>query len=226
MPAIIWDVDGTLVDTAAEHFAAWQDLAREIDKPFTKHDFDRSFGRRNPEVLRMLFDPDYTDAECQELADRKEGMYRERVRQDEVKLLPGVAALLEAFESEGWPQAVGSSAPKQNLDLLLERAGVAHYFGAVVSGDDVTTGKPDPEVFLIAAERLGVQPQDCLVLEDAEAGVEAAARAGMACAAVLSSELHTRDSLSAAGAGRVVASLSELTLVDCRRLVARGGSQL
>ena len=212
MPAIIWDVDGTLVDTAAEHYAAWQQFANEIDKPFSQHDFDRTFGMRNPEVLRKLFDANYTDTQCAELADRKETLYRKRVKSHQVKLLPGVERLLGEFRAAGWPQAIGSSAPRRNLDLLLESAGVADYFGAIVSGDDVSNGKPDPEVFLEGARQLGVEAADCLVLEDAEAGVRAAVAAGMVCIAVLSGHLHTRESLTDAGAVRVVDSLEGLTL--------------
>lgn len=223
MPAIIWDVDGTLVDTAAEHYSAWQQFASEIGKPFTRGDFDRTFGMRNPEVLRALFDAHYTDERCSELADRKETLYRERVRASAVKLLPGVGRLLGEFRAAGWPQAVGSSAPRRNLDLLLGSAGVADYFGAVVSGDDVANGKPDPEVFLTAAGRLGVGPADCLVLEDAEAGVTAAVAAGMACAAVLGGHLHTRESLTEAGAALVVDSLDELTSAGVAELIRKGG---
>lgn len=219
MPAILWDVDGTLVDTAAEHFAAWQQLAAAIGEPFTRGDFDRTFGMRNPEVLRLLFGQDLSDATVADHADRKESLYRERVRGGEVKLLPGVARLLGEFTAAGWLQAIGSSAPRLNLELLLASAGVAGVFGAVVSGDDVARGKPDPEVFLRGAAGLGVAPADCVVLEDAEAGVAAARAAGMACVAVLSSTLHTRESLTEAGAGLVVDSLERLTLDDITQLV-------
>lgn len=220
MPAIIWDVDGTLVDTATEHFAAWQQLAESIDKPFTRDDFDRTFGMRNPEILRLLFDANYTDDRVRELADCKETLYRERVKAGVVELLPGVERLLREFRVAGWPQAVGSSAPQANLDLLLTSAAVAAFFDAVVSGDDVARGKPDPEVFLTAAGRLGVPHEDCLVLEDAEAGVAAAHAASMACIAVLSGHLHTRESLTAAGAGLVVESLEQVTLEGVTRLLS------
>ena len=135
---------------------------------------------------------------------RKETLYRDLVRRDGVSLLPGVAELLAGFAARGWPQAVGSSAPLGNLDLLLDATGTRHYFRAVVSGDDVARGKPEPEVFLTAAERLGVPPGACLVLEDAPAGVQAAKAAGMACWAVESH--HTADALRAAGADAVYPS--------------------
>jgi beta-phosphoglucomutase len=139
----------------------------------------------------------------------KETLYRESVRRDGVALLPGVPELLAAFAANGWPQAVGSSAPRGNLDLLLEATGTTHYFTAVVSGDDVTRGKPDPEVFLTAAAKLGAILTRCVVLEDAPAGIQAAKAAGMACVAVCSH--HPADVLTASGADVVVGSLTELT---------------
>jgi beta-phosphoglucomutase len=217
-PAIIWDVDGTLVDTAEQHFRAWQKLTAEIGKPFTRADFAATFGMRNPEIIRKLFFPDATDEECAELGGRKEGYYRDTVREEGIELLPGAARLLREFADAGWPQAVGSSAPPGNLDLLLTITGVRKYFAAVVTGDDVTRGKPDPEVFLAAAKKLGVEPVRCVVIEDAVAGVEAAKAGGMGCVAVTHVGHHPADKLRAAGADLVVGSLEELTAERVRRL--------
>src|SRR5437763_13434696 len=118
-PAVIWDVDGTLVDTADQHFRAWSRLASEIGKPFTRADFAATFGMRNPDIIRKLFFPDADERRCRELGDRKEDLYRASVREEGTHLLPGAAGLLDAFAARGWPQAVGSSAPPGNLDLLL-----------------------------------------------------------------------------------------------------------
>ena len=216
-PAILWDVDGTLVDTAEQHFRAWTRLAAEIGKPFTRADFAATFGMRNPEILRQLFEPDADDARCAVLAERKEDLYRASVREEGTQLLPGVAALLEAFTAAGWPQAVGSSAPPGNLDLLLDITGIRRHFQAIVSGDDVRQGKPDPEVFLTGAARLGVEPRQCVVFEDAVAGVEAARAGGMKCVAVTFVGHHPADRLRAAGADLIVGSLEE---VDPTRVAA------
>jgi beta-phosphoglucomutase len=218
-PAIIWDVDGTLVDTAEQHFRAWTRLAAEIDRPFTRADFAATFGMRNPEILRRLFFPDADDQRCRELGERKEDLYRASVREEGTKLLPGVARLLDAFAEDGWPQAVGSSAPPGNLDLLLGLTGTRRYFGAVVTGDDVIRGKPNPEVFLTAAARLGVAPTRCVVFEDAVAGVEAARTGGMRCVAVTFVGHHPADGLRAAGADLVVRSLEEVSIEQVSALV-------
>jgi beta-phosphoglucomutase len=218
-PAIIWDVDGTLVDTAAHHFHAWARFAAEIGQPFTRADFAATFGMRNPEILRKLFDPGADDALCAKWGERKEDLYRASVREEGTALLPGVAKLLAAFADAGWPQAVGSSAPVGNLDLLLGITNTRRYFGAVVTGDDVSRGKPDPEVFLTAASKLGVEPRRCVVFEDAVAGVEAAKAGGMACVAVTFVGHHSAEKLRAAGADVVVASLEEVRAEQVAELV-------
>jgi beta-phosphoglucomutase len=219
-PAIIWDVDGTLVDTAEQHFRAWSRLAAEIAKPFTRADFAATFGMRNPEIIRKLFFPDADNALCSELGARKEDLYRASVRDEGTLLLPGVARLLAEFAAAGWPQAVGSSAPPGNLDLLLGLTGTRKYFAAVVTGDDVRHGKPHPEVFLTAAEKLSVNPARCVVFEDAVAGVEAAKAGGMRCVAVTFVGHHPAEKLRAAGADVIVASLEELTTERVADLVS------
>jgi beta-phosphoglucomutase len=218
--AAIWDVDGTLVDTAELHFDAWVELAREIDRPFTRADFVATFGRRNPEIIRGLFDEHATDALVAEIGERKELKYRDAAVRNGVTLLPGTAELLRGLQAVGWPQAVGSSAPRANLDLILDLTNTRPYFQAVVAMEDTTRGKPDPQVFLTAAAKLGVPPRRSVVFEDAVAGVQAATAAGMKCVAVRFVGHHPAEALRAAGADRVVECLTELTAADVRRLVA------
>src|SRR6266404_1563900 len=171
--AVIWDVDGTLVDTAELHFAAWVKLAQELGKPFTRRDFAATFGRRNPEIIGTLFGAQFSASEMDALAVRKEDYYKATARAG-VQLLPGVQILLQDLYAAGFKQAIGSSAPRGNLDLILELTATGRYFDAVVSGQDTERGKPDPQVFLVAAQKLHVQPANCLVMEDAVAGVQAA----------------------------------------------------
>src|SRR5436305_13087336 len=130
--AAIWDVDGTLVDTAEMHFAAWEQLAAEIGQPFSRADFAATFGRRNPEIIRALFDPDADDRKTAALGERKENAYRSAVRAQGVALLPGVRPLLDGLRSAGWRQAVGSSAAIANLDLILDLTHTRDYFAALV----------------------------------------------------------------------------------------------
>src|SRR6516225_640651 len=112
--AVIWDMDGTLVDTAELHFQAWVVLARELNKPFTRADFAATFGWRNPEIIPKLFGKHYTEQQIQELGDRKETLYREQAKKG-VMLLPGARTLLEGLAAAGFGQGIGSSAPRANL---------------------------------------------------------------------------------------------------------------
>jgi beta-phosphoglucomutase len=220
--AALWDVDGTLVDTAELHYQAWVELTAEIGEPFSREDFAATFGRRNPEIIRELFDPEADDLKVTSIGERKELIYRQAVLRQGVALLPGVAELLAGLRRIGWVQAVGSSAPRANLELLLDVTRTRDYFTAVVAMEDTTRGKPDPQVFLTAAEKLGAPPRRCVVLEDAVAGVQAAKAAGMKCVAVRFVGHHTEDKLRAAGADRVVESLAEVTAEEVRRLVTEG----
>src|SRR5437870_10703356 len=180
--AVIWDVDGTLVDTAELHFQAWAKLAAEMGLPFTRGGFNSTFGWRNQEIIPKLFGIQ-TANEIAKLSDDKEKHYRSQARNG-VALLPGARALLNGLHEAGFLQAIGSSAPRANLELILQLTGTAQFFAAVASMEDTSRGKPDPEVFLTAAGKLGVEPRRCLVVEDAPVGVQAAKAGGMKCIAV------------------------------------------
>ncbi len=211
-PAIIWDVDGTLLDTAEHHFRAWELWAATAGFPFTREDFANTFGMRNPEVIRLLFLPNATDDEASTVAFVKEELYRQAVRRDGTELLPGVRNLLQEFRQRGWKQAIGSSAPRMNLELLLDVTDIREYFDTVVSGDDVSIGKPNPEVFLTAAARLNTSTENCVVIEDAVVGVQAAVAAGIRCIAVTCAGHHSAEALQGAGAMLVVETLEEVNV--------------
>jgi beta-phosphoglucomutase family hydrolase len=217
--AVIWDVDGTLVDTAELHYGAWVRLAAEMGRPFSRDDFAATFGRRNPEIIRFLFRQEFSDAEVLEIGERKETYYRSAAEQG-VQLLPGVRELVDGLHARGVRQALGSSAPRGNLDLILRLTDSRQYFDAIVGMEDTQRGKPDPQVFLVAAEKLGVLPHRCVVFEDAVAGVEAAKAGGMKCVAVTFVGHHPAEKLTAAGADRVVKYFSELSPDDVIGLLA------
>ena len=176
-------MDGVLVDTFDGHYRAWTRIFAELAHPFTLEDFRRTFGMNNRNIFKTLLDRPLTEDEFQLLSDRKEDYFRQGVRGNS-RLLPGAGEWLERFRTAGIKQAVGSSAPTENIDVHLDELNIRRYFDAVASGANLP-GKPDPAVFQRAAELLGVNPADCLVIEDAVPGVEAAKRAGMRCVAVL-----------------------------------------
>jgi len=213
--AVIWDMDGVIADTAACHLQAWQRLWAEQGVAFTAEQFRRTFGQRTTEIIRGILGPDVPAEEVCALGERKEAYCRELLRR-QLHVLPGVRELLAALEQAGFRQALASSAPRQNVELILEALDVGRYFSAVVSEADVTLGKPNPQIFLLAATRLGVEPRRCLVIEDAVAGVQAAKSAGMRCLAVTT----THPGARLAAADRVVQSLAEVGVADIEALLA------
>jgi HAD superfamily hydrolase (TIGR01509 family) len=159
-------------------------LAEEIQKPLPPGHFKAGFGKKNQEIIPDLYGWSDAPAEIQRLGDRKEELYRMLVREQGVVVLPGARELLVALRDASIRRSVGSSTPRSNLDAIFAATGLGELFDAVVSANDVGNGKPAPDVFLLAAERLGLEPADCLVIEDAHVGIEAAHRAGMKVLAV------------------------------------------
>ena len=200
--AVLWDVDGTLIDSSEYHWLSWRDALAAENFPITREQFAATFGQRNDEILRGYF-PGHTREDLARVGDAKEERYRELIRARGIELLPGVRRWLDRLRCEGWLQAVASSAPRLNLDAIMSALGLEKYFAAVASAEDVTAGKPDPQVFLAAARKLAVAPARCVVVEDAPAGTEAARRAGMRSVGVLSSHGELRADI-------VVRTLEEL----------------
>jgi HAD superfamily hydrolase (TIGR01509 family) len=198
-------MDGVLVDTGQLHYQSWAEALAAIGVPLSFHDFSATFGMNNTSILKLWLGSDAPQALIDRIGDQKEQIFR-RMAAGQALVLPGVHTLLEALRRAGVRQAVGSSAPQANIDVLLAAGGLRPYFEAVVSAWDMP-GKPDPAVFLEAAARLGMPPARCVVIEDSTAGIEAARRAGMQCIAVTNT--HPAAMLSAAS--MVVASLEEVT---------------
>lgn len=180
--AVLFDLDGVIVDSRAHHMAAWEAWGR-VHAPDADADYwHRSFGLRNDTIIGRLM-PGIDAAELEQLADEKERLFRERARGN-IVALPGVAALIDALDARGVSRAVVTSTPRENLDMILDAIGLAARFGSLVAAEDTTHGKPHPEGFLLGASRLGVPPERCIVIEDAPHGLEAARAAGMRAIAV------------------------------------------
>jgi len=177
--AVLWDMDGTLVDSEEFHWLSWRDTMAAEGIPITRDQFVLTFGQRNDSILPRWLGAEAAADRMQRVGDAKEELYRRLVRESGLAPLPGAAEWVRRLQQENWRQAVASSAPRANLDVVLEVIGLRACFQAIVSAEDVTAGKPDPQVFLTAASRLGAPPSQCVVVEDAAAGVEAARRAGM-----------------------------------------------
>ena len=177
--AVLWDLDGTLVDSADYHWRSWRDTLAAEGTSISYQQFLESFGQKNDRILRKWFGPEMTSERIQTLGDAKEAEYRRLAETEGLVVLPGAVDWLARLRRDGWKQAIASSAPRQNVAAMLRAASLDGRFDAIVAAEDVSRGKPDPEVFLTAASRVGVEPPRCVVVEDAAAGIEAARRAGM-----------------------------------------------
>ena len=191
--AVLWDLDGTLVDSADYHWRSWRDTAAREGIDLTYEQFLRSFGQKNDRILRGWLGDETPVERIQRIGEAKETEYRRLAREGSLTALPGAAAWVERLHRDGWRQAIASSAPRANVDVMLSVLGFDRFFDAIVSAEDVAAGKPDPEVFLTAAARLGVPPSQCVVVEDAAAGIEAARRAGMRSIGVSRTERLSAD---------------------------------
>jgi len=194
--AVLWDMDGTLLDSAEYHWLAWRESLAAEGYDLTRDRFAATFGQRNDTILRATFGPDFPLSEVDRIGAIKESHYRELVRTRGVEPLPGVQRWLARLKERGWRQAIASAAPLLNVQTILAALDIADRFDAIVSAEDVQHGKPDPQVFLSAAARVGVPPARCIVVEDAPAGIEGAHRAGMRSIGVLSTHVTLQADLT------------------------------
>jgi len=216
--AVLWDLDGTLVDSAEFHWRAWRDVMAEEGSPVTHEQFVHSFGKRNDLILSGWLGADLDPGRMRRLSEEKEARFRALVRAHGIEPLPGVREWVARLHAEGWRQAIATSAPRLNLETMVDTMRMRRFFGADVAAEDVTDGKPDPEVFLLAASRLGAEPNCSIVVEDAPTGIEAGKRAGMRTVGV--SLMHTLPA-----ADVYVGALPELpadTFDTLLAMVARG----
>lgn len=210
-PGVVFDLDGVLIDSHDQHERSWFQLAAEIGKPLTKEQFKESFGMRNvmciPHVFHWAAPEDH--ATIAGLGERKEALYRELIAADGIEPLPGVIPLLESLADAGIPISLGSSTSRKNIEVCFATTGLDRFFGDRLTGaEDVSNGKPAPDVFLEAARKIDRAPSRCLVIEDAHVGVQAALAAGMRVLVVTTT--HPCESFDGMGAARIVDSLTEV----------------
>jgi len=216
---VIFDMDGVLVLSGPLHWTAWRAVAAAHGIELTRAQFLSFNGFTNPDIVARLWGRGVTTAFAADIADCKEQAFRTALA-GSVPLAPGCRELLLALRCSGALLAVGSSAPRENVDLVLDGGGIRAQFRAVVHADMVRRGKPAPDIFLRAAELLGLPPARCIVVEDAPSGVQAARAAGMRSIGVLTN--HPADELRAAGASAVYDDLAAIGLDAISVLLAAG----
>jgi beta-phosphoglucomutase family hydrolase len=212
LEAVVWDLDGVIADTAAYHYLAWRDVFKERGVAYTKEEFMPYFGRRHDSIIKSVLG-DLPPEEIDAINEEKQRNYRRLVAQN-IRAMPGVIALVKSLHENGIKSAIASSAVPENIELILQGLGIADCFQAIVHGMEVKEGKPSPQIFLLAAKRLKVPPGNCVVIEDAIAGVAAARRAGMKCIAVTNS--HAKEALK--DADLVIDSLEKIGVNDSEKL--------
>jgi beta-phosphoglucomutase len=209
---VIWDMDGTLIDSTSYHYESWRELLAPEGVELDWAGFIAGYGRRNSDWLPELLGPEVATADVTRIGDAKEARYREMVAESGLVVLPGVLDTLRVLRVEGWRHAVATSAPVENVETILEVTGLAAFMEGFAGSEDVAQGKPAPDVFLLAAERIGVAPERAVVVEDAAAGVLGAHRAGMVAIGVGPHHAEL-------GADRSAESLADLPVETFRDLV-------
>lgn len=210
--AVLWDLDGVIADTWAYHYRAWVDVFGKKGKTYTREQFMGHFGQRHDTIIHSILG-EISREEFDAVTEEKQKNYRRRVTGNIVPI-PGAIELIKSLRRNGIKTAIASSAPPENVDIIIKGLGIEDCFDAYAMGTEVAEGKPSPLVFLLAAEKLGVRPHCCVVIEDAIAGVAAAKNAGMKCIAVTTS--HPREKLEQADL--VIDTLEKVGIGDIKRL--------
>ena len=211
---VIFDIDGVLLDSYKMHYECWRIIAEKHSIYVSEKEFDSLFGRRGSEIVREIWGKDLPGEQVVAIHRQKQALYRENLQRNFPEM-DGAIQLIDALAAEGFVLGIGSSAPPENVEMSLNGLGRAKSFKAVVTGSDVTRGKPDPQVFLLAAQRMGLEPADCAVIEDALAGIAAALAGGMTAIALAG----TAPPESLTMADLVVTSLGQLTPKQISELI-------
>lgn len=206
--AILWDMDGVIVDSSAFHFAAWQETLAEKGIEFSREDFAKLFGTRNDFIIRTMMGTGVNREQIEVLVNEKEQRFREKAR-GKLKPFPGVLKLLGNLKKGNFKLGLVSSAPRENIDFVLNELKLEGLFDAIVFGQEVAESKPSPQIYQLAAEKLQVSPKDCIAIEDSPSGVKAAKAAGMRCLAVTNT--HPPEELGEAD--KIIDSLENVDLI-------------
>lgn len=217
LKGVLFDMDGVLVNNLEVHREAFAEFFRRYGVERTFDELNRVFGKGNDDIMGELMPREVVErVGIRELGYEKEAIYRE-IYAPHITPQPGLKTFLAACEEHGLKCAVGSSGYMANVDFVLDRCDIRRYFEATVAGDQVTRCKPDPEIYLTAAAKLGLEPCECIVFEDAEAGIEAAQRAGIKVVALATT--FSREFLEGTHPDMIIDDFRDVTIADIRALV-------
>ncbi len=195
--AIIFDMDGTMINNMVYHKKAWMEFAKRHGLELTEEEFKEKFsGKKNDKIFEMIFNKDLSDEEIVSYTEEKEGIYRELYASD-IKEVAGLFETLQVLKAQNKKLAIATTAPRKNREFGLEALHLGGTFPVILGDEDVTKGKPDPEIYLETAKRLGVDPSRCLVFEDTPPGVASGKNAGMTVVGIMTThseeDLHLAD---------------------------------
>ena len=210
LKGVIFDWDGVVINSALLHEKSWEVLAEELALKLPPNHFKLGFGKRNeiiiPEILKWTKDPD----ECQKWGNRKEEIYRELAEIESIPILDGIKSFLISLQNASIPCVIGTSTEKANLELAFKQLKIGSFFSGAVCSEDVSKGKPDPEVFIKAAKFINQTPQTCVVIEDSTHGIEAAKRGRMKAVGLTTT--RSKKELYQKGADLVLSNPGDLNI--------------
>ncbi len=213
----IFDWDGVVVDSSAQHEKSWERLAAQEGLSLFEGHFKLGFGKRNQLIIPDILNWTNVPSEIERLGEEKEIHYRQIIRETGIEPLPGVRKFVESLIREGYPFAVGSSTPRENIEAVMSGAGIEGLFDKIVAAADVLKGKPDPEVFLKAAGLIKVPPTRCVVFEDSVSGVEAGLAGGMTVVGLTTT--NNRELMTQSGASLVKDSFEQISIEEILKIV-------
>jgi beta-phosphoglucomutase len=215
--AVIFDLDGTLMDNNSFHLKAWQEFYKKRNRTLTEEEYKKEFnGKTNVDVLAHVFAETLSTEDNDRYTNEKEDLYR-KIYQPHIKPVKGLLNFLQQLHDSGMPMAIATSGIKVNIDYMFQHVPIQHYFKEVIYSKDIKKGKPDPEIYFVTAKKLGVAPENCVVFEDSVAGIRSAKAAGMKVVAVATT--HTPEELAAAD--KLINNYDEISIKDIFQLLEK-----
>jgi len=189
--AVLFDLDGVIINSSEFHFEAWKKFCQKFNILLTEEDFKKGFGKKNKDILEEIFKKPLSDKLIKKYSEEKERLFRELAK-GKITSIRGAKEFIRRLIEDKYLLALVSSTPKINIEFIMEEIKLENYFKAIISAEDVKEGKPNPECYLKAAKKLKVNPEECIVIEDSLAGIEAALAAKMKCIAITTTEPYEK----------------------------------
>ena len=213
--AVIFDLDGTLIDNNSFHLKAWQEFYKKRNRSLTEKEYKKKFnGKTNADVLTYVFKEPLSPQENDRYTNEKEDLYR-KIYEPHIKPVKGLLNLLQQLQNAGVPMAIATSGIKVNIDYMFKHIPIQHYFKTVIYSAHIQKGKPDPEIYLVTAKKLNVTAKKCVAFEDSVAGIQSAKAAGMKVVAIATT--HTPKELTVAD--KLIYNYDEISIVDIYQLL-------